>query len=760
MKKILIIKIEIILLIIYFHFPINAELRQQYWHLGGHYDQGYSDGGNINSFNKFPEDDKFLTSGSDGTVRIYDLNTYSLLRIFDIDTTEYPRSVRASVTPDGKYFLTADLKVYEVESGLIVRTLNSNSKYGYLFKPVFSNDGKYAASLGSILPNPYEKIIIIYNFQSGEYLTTIINNTRITDFQFYDNDKLCLIDIEGDITYWDLISDKIIKKFNLGYQDDFPTHIAMSSDGKYIMHGTLSVILIWDVEKNKNIYIYDDGFYNIKSSFSKFDDNFAYCSNFSIIIRSIKNGEIIKEIKCPFIPSGVEYSEDGNKIYISGEITSNCEVFDLITNKSRSIVNFSGKLVNLKFSNDGKFLFTLDRIFGNYLSLKKFDILNKTLIWMHNVDEPKFETEMPLFNYPLAISNNDKYICLIKNSKEYNSNGHDVLILNTEDGTIKYLLIAHSKDITSLSFSMDNKFLVSTSLDKTIKIWNLETSQLEKNINAKIEVSIAVLKNENILNCVLSYDRTSKIMATYNIEKDFWQVSNYSFSLADGFYKNPLTISNDYNFIATENVGFDNNIDFIDCNTQNSIFRFGYELPYSLAISYDNKYVASSYEDSIVKIWDIDKGDSIYVFSYSQFKKWHAYYGFYNRGRIIPAIKALAFSPDYKYIAAGNDDASVVIWENKFVDVEEKTITKDNKVVIFPNPSSDFLNLYFDNLLTTDISEIKIYSGLGNKIEITKPIVNGNNIQIDVSSFPQGVYYISFFNAGKVERARFLKIDD
>ena len=121
------------------------------------------------------------------------------------------------------------------------------------------------------------------------------------------------------------------------------------------------------------------------------------------------------------------------------------------------------------------------------------------------------------------------------------------------------------------------------------------------------------------------------------------------------------------------------------------------------------------------------------------------------------AVFSLVISSDYIYAGTRYGVYRENLSEFSGTEIKESYC---NTFQIYPNPTSNILNLNFDNILSTDISQIKIYSGLGNEIELPKPMINENNIQLDVSSLPQGVYYISFFNNGKVERARFVKIID
>ncbi|MFH1050009.1 MAG: T9SS type A sorting domain-containing protein, partial [bacterium] len=71
---------------------------------------------------------------------------------------------------------------------------------------------------------------------------------------------------------------------------------------------------------------------------------------------------------------------------------------------------------------------------------------------------------------------------------------------------------------------------------------------------------------------------------------------------------------------------------------------------------------------------------------------------------------------------------------------------------------SNILNFHFDNISNIDISNIKIYSIYGNKIQLNVKSISENNIQFDVSSLPQGVYFVNVMIGEKVERMKFVRI--
>jgi WD40 repeat protein len=59
---------------------------------------------------------------------------------------------------------------------------------------------------------------------------------------------------------------------------------------------------------------------------------------------------------------------------------------------------------------------------------------------------------------------------------------HQIILWDTQNGSIKQRLIGHSKEVGAVAFSPNGKLLASGSYDKTVKIWNTETGKLEKTV--------------------------------------------------------------------------------------------------------------------------------------------------------------------------------------------------------------------------------------------------------------------------------------
>jgi len=91
----------------------------------------------------------------------------------------------------------------------------------------------------------------------------------------------------------------------------------------------------------------------------------------------------------------------------------------------------------------------------------------------------------------------------------------------------------------------------------------------------------------------------------------------------------------------------------------------------------------------------------------------------------------------FNHIAANSENNS----DNFEKEVEINFRIFDNKITIFPNPSHGLFSIKLNSKKENDeINLMKVYDALG--IEICFYQINNKNFQIDLSSLPQGIYYI------------------
>ncbi len=210
-----------------------------------------------------------------------------------------------------------------------------------------------------------------------------------------------------------------------------------------------------------------------------------------------------------------------------------------------------------------------------------------------------------------------------------------------------YMLPAHQKRVRSIRLSPDQTTLITASLDKTVKFWDIHTGQLKRSIDIN---------------------------------------ANYQFGV--------VMISPDCQMLATTH-HYKGKVEIWDLNTGRSIRSFS-SLKYLRAISFspNNKLIISGDDDCNVMIWDINNGQLLGCFKESFSVVDTNNLGFKNSGEIfvgtsrrdhriiiwdihdlknikilasIPAhenqIRCVEFSSDRKMMASGSADKTVKLWD-------------------------------------------------------------------------------------------------
>ncbi|MEA2017252.1 MAG: caspase family protein, partial [Campylobacterota bacterium] len=121
----------------------------------------------------------------------------------------------------------------------------------------------------------------------------------------------------------------------------------------------------------------------------------------------------------------------------------------------------------------------------------------------------------------IALSKNNRYLAVggtLNNNGDYEYG--NIRIYNYKTGKLIRVLKSHIATVSSLSFSSDDNYLISSSFDSTVKVWDTNMWQVTKNIiihsdfvySAKI-----IIKNNNYYAVSVGYDNK---LSLYNITEN------------------------------------------------------------------------------------------------------------------------------------------------------------------------------------------------------------------------------------------------
>lgn len=252
-------------------------------------------------------------------------------------------------------------------------------------------------------------------------------------------------------------------------------------------------------------------------------------------------------------------------------------------------------------------------------------------------------------------------------------------VVNIKNHNILYDLAGHTERVTCAAVDSHGKFLISGSLDNTLRIWSLETGctvgEPLRGHDSGVS-SVAVSLDEDLI-VSGSHDRTLRI---WNI-KTGKAVGNSLRGHSSGVWS--VAASRDGEFIVSGSE--DKTIRIWSAKTGKTI---GNPLcghcsgVRSVAVSPNGKHIVSGSEDNTIRIWNLATGDAIG-------KPLHGHHG---------RVLSVAVSPDGKRIVSGSGDSTLRIWSMRTGDtighplcghsypVCSVVVTPDGKRIISASP--------------------------------------------------------------------------
>lgn len=275
---------------------------------------------------------------------------------------------------------------------------------------------------------------------------------------------------------------------------------------------------------------------------------------------------------------------------------------------------------------------------SNYQQNTKFDF-NLCSTWQSNWVFRGISLPVNL----VSISDNSHFLASVSKSKM-------IKLWNLTTGGEIALLSQHKSLVTSLSFTPDNRFLISGSEDKNLIIWDLQ------NYTSKILGTWTNRHNQAILSLNISCD--SKILVSGSADKSVkvWEI----YSTADPYtltgYKSEIlavAISPNQDFFVAG--GLDKDIKIRQINNGKIIQSITVDSGItSVVFSQDSQLLATGGFDGTIQLWYWKTGEKFVQIE----------------GHSKP-INHLRFSPDGEEIMSGSLDKTLKIWQ---LDISQKNV--------------------------------------------------------------------------------------
>jgi WD40 repeat protein/tRNA A-37 threonylcarbamoyl transferase component Bud32 len=223
-----------------------------------------------------------------------------------------------------------------------------------------------------------------------------------------------------------------------------------------------------------------------------------------------------------------------------------------------------------------------------------------------------------------------------------------IKVWNLKTGEMLSTLTGHTKAVNAIAISPDGKLLVSGSDDYTLKFWDLHSGTAIRTLTGHSrDVNTVAITPDGKMLASGGEDRTIRL----------WQMSNgtplKTLVGVAGMIK-AIAISPDGKLLASG--GLDNKVKLWSLQTGDRLntWQGHFNSVNAIAIAADNQILATGSKDKTVKIWNIRTGELIRTLSA------------HSRD-----VNAVAITPNGKFLISGSSDTTIKVWNLENGDVIE-----------------------------------------------------------------------------------------
>ncbi len=556
----------------------------------------------VNSVAFSPNDQyaQYIVSGSrDKTVKLWDSSNQTLVHVHTFDG--HQDSVNSvAFSPDGQYIVSGSsdntVKLWDIENQKLLYTFEGHEFF--VNSVAFSPDSQYIVSGSS------DNTVKLWDINNKKLVHTFEGHKDSVNSVVFDPDGQYIVSGSDDntIKLWDVENQVLLQTINS--HEAAVISVDFSPDGKYIVSGSYDkTVKLWDVDNKKLVYSFNEYKGAIKSvSFSPDGQYIISGSN----DKKLKLWHVEDQVLLHTYDAhesevnSVGFSPD-SKYIVSGSDDKKMKLWD--ADNKVFLHTFKGhksRVNSVAISPDGQYIVSGSRD----KTVKLWDVEDRVLL--HTFDGHGHTLSVN----SVAISPDGQYI--VSGSRD-----KTVKLWDVEDRVLLHTFDGHKSEVNSVAFSPDGQYIVSGSLDKTVKLWDVKNQVLLHTFNGHEEAIIFNGHEEAIISVDFSPDGQYIVSGSLDKTVKLWDVKNkvilHTFNGHESGV-NSVSFSPDSQYIVSGSL--DKTVKLWDVKNKVILHTFNghKEKVNSVAFSPDGQYIVSGSYDKTVKLWDVKNKVILHTF--------------------------------------------------------------------------------------------------------------------------------------------------